>query len=170
MVDCPDVLHSGADLIVSLSVFLRASAFKSLDTSSANDSSNVIFNEGQETLDEQYLRERKSSLIRLFHAVGLKPHSGGRQHQVCLNEETVNTTQPPGDSLKKHRTVKTEIVGDGEEIEVEDGEDLTENELNVIYKRLRKVGFSDSVTQLYRAERRQMIRRWMKWIPQIRSR
>jgi DNA repair protein RAD5 len=28
----------------------------------------------------------------------------------------------------------TEIVGDGEEIEVDDGEDLSENDLDMIYK------------------------------------
>ena len=94
-----------------------------------------MFNEGQETLDEQVLRERKSSLLQLFNVIGLKPRAGADfikqryKNDNELHEEAVkNTTQakkPP----------KIEIVGDGEEVEVEEGEDLSENELNMIYKK-----------------------------------
>jgi DNA repair protein RAD5 len=142
MIDCPAVLHSGADLIVSLSIYIRASAFRNPNTSVSDDSSKTILNEGQETSDEQYLRERKNALLRLFHAVGLNPRRG--RHQDILNEESINKAHPPG-QIRKQATIKTEIVGDGEEIEVEDGEELTENEINVIYKRLRRVEFSDTV-------------------------
>ncbi|KAG1836584.1 SNF2 family N-terminal domain-containing protein [Suillus subalutaceus] len=109
VVDCPATLHSGADLIVSLSVYVRASAFKPPSTS-AEGSPNTMFNQGQETHDEQTLRERKSALLSLFEA---------------------NLTQHAGGAKKK----KIEIVGDGEEVEVEEGEELSDNELDVIYKK-----------------------------------
>jgi DNA repair protein RAD5 len=142
IIDCPPVLHSGADLIVSLSIYLRSTAFKPPSTSasmstitSAIQKTNMMFNEGQETLDEQVLRERKSSLLKLFDVIGLKPRAGADfikqryKNDNELHEEAVkNTTQakkPP----------KIEIVGDGEEVEVEEGEDLSENELNMIYKK-----------------------------------
>jgi DNA repair protein RAD5 len=132
MVDCPDPLYSGADLIVSLSVYLRASAFSFRIDVSAGDNNQHMLKEGQETQEEQLLRDRKHSLLRLFRAVGLRPLRGGRDRD--LNDADTKTDAPPV-VQKRKGTVRTEIVGDGEEIEVEDGEDLTENELNVIYKR-----------------------------------
>jgi DNA repair protein RAD5 len=131
MVDCPEILYSGADLIVSLSVYLRGSAFKFRRTCGDEDSAQAMFNEGQETMDEQVLRERKSSLLRLFDAIGLQPRNGVRRDQEGLTDSTESAVPVP----KRQKTVRTEIVGDGEEIEVDDGEELTENELNVIYKK-----------------------------------
>ncbi|KAI0316497.1 SNF2 family N-terminal domain-containing protein [Amylostereum chailletii] len=142
MIECPAVLHSGADLIVSLSVYIKASAFK--PSSASIDPPKSMFNEGQETSDEQTLRERKSSLLQLFDVLGLKPVGGNDTSKLRqrangeLDEEDLKSlTQVPGKSeLKK---VRTEVVGDGEEVEVEaDGEDLSDNELNMIYKRAQK--------------------------------
>jgi DNA repair protein RAD5 len=139
MIDCPESLHSGADLIVSLSVYIRGSAFRPPATSS-EDTRKVIFDDGRETLDEQTLRERKSSLLRLFDAVGLKPQSGNdfskRRNDIDteLKEDSMKTMRQKNDE-KPGKSVKTEFVGDGEEVEVEDGEDLSENELVMIYKK-----------------------------------
>jgi DNA repair protein RAD5 len=91
----------------------------------------VMFTEGQETLDEQLLRERKSSLLRLFRAIDLKPRQGVRRDQ----EDDKSTSELPDQTHKRAGVPKTEVVGDGEEIEVDDAENLTENELDLIYKR-----------------------------------
>jgi DNA repair protein RAD5 len=138
MIDCPDVLHSGADLIISLSIYLRASAFKSPNESTptslqSRENTKMMFNEGQETLDEQILRERKKSLLKLFDVVGLKARAGAdfSKHRGKLHGEAVTEVT----QTNKPAIVKTEIVGDGEEVEVEDGEDLSENELDMIYKK-----------------------------------
>jgi DNA repair protein RAD5 len=140
MIDCPPVLHSGADLIVSLSVYFRASAFKPPSTSVSDNT--AVFSEGHETLDEQTLRERKHSLLRLFDAVGLKPCGGSdfalrrRETYDELHEEALKkSTQRPTNTEERGKKVKMEIVGDGEEVEVEEGEDLSESELDMIYKR-----------------------------------
>jgi len=132
IIDCPEVLQSGADLIVSLSVYLRASAFKNPNLSKDEPSPKVLFNEGQETPNEQYLRERKNSLHHLFRAVGLKPRRG---HQVSEQDAKKGGNDSVLAPERRKGTARTEIVGDGEEIEVEDGEELTENDLNLIYKR-----------------------------------
>lgn len=138
VVDCPATLHSGADLIVSLSVYVRASAFKSPSTS-AEGPTKMMFNQGQETQDEQTLRERKSALLSLFEAVNLRPCRGA-QVQDDGNTENAsgginkNQIEHPGGAKKK----KIETVGDGEEIEVEEGEELSDNELDVIYKKAQK--------------------------------
>lgn len=140
MIDCPAVLHSGADLIISLSIYLRSSAFKSPSASSpsstftnGNQKTSMMFNEGQETPDEQVLRSRKSSLLKLFDVVGLKPTAGADflRHQNKSDIELHGEAQVD----KPKKSVKIEIVGDGEEVEVEEGEDLSEHELNMIYKK-----------------------------------
>ncbi|KAG9222353.1 hypothetical protein CCMSSC00406_0002688 [Pleurotus cornucopiae] len=133
MIDCPETLHSGADLVMSLTAYMLPTAFKSL-ASSDDKESNPMFDQGQETDQERMMRERKTSLLRLFTEVGLKPKK----------KATLASAQPKGKQASSASTsttkknVKKEIVGDGEEIEVEDGEDLSENELNVIYKRAQQ--------------------------------
>ncbi|KAG2138689.1 SNF2 family N-terminal domain-containing protein [Suillus bovinus] len=138
VVDCPATLHSGADLIVSLSVYVRASAFKPPSTS-AEGPPTTMFNQGQETQDEQTLRERKSALLSLFEALNLRPCRGAHVQDngnmgSGSNGMNKKLTQHPGGAKKK----KIEIVGDGEEVEVEEGEELSDNELDVIYKKAQK--------------------------------
>lgn len=143
MIDCPETLHSGADLIVSLSVYIKASAFKSLKADQSEGPPKAMFNEGQETAAEQSLRERKGSLIHLFKVLDLKPQRGDsllqRQNGDLSQSDLVKLTQHPSKPGNGKNAIKTEIVGDGEEIEVEaDGEELNENELSLIYKKCNK--------------------------------
>lgn len=79
------------------------------------------------------LRERKESLLKLFDVIGLKPQAGanfdGRNADEKSNEEVL-------DRLAKKKSKKvTEVVGDGEEIEVDDAEDLSKNEIDAIYNK-----------------------------------
>lgn len=149
MVECPQVLHSGADLVVSLSIYIKASAFKQLTVSSA-EGPKTMFNQGQETAEEQGLRERKGSLMRLLDAVGLKPVNGNnaskiRQHangqlgdddlrQLTQGHRKNNNSKEP----KSKDSAKTDTVGDSKEVEVEEDEDLADNELDLIYKRAQQ--------------------------------
>ena len=102
-----------------------------------------MFDEGAETAEEQGLRERKQALLKLFSAVSLRPVRGsgvlGKKKDVELSHDEVlkmaeistqSLTPPP-----KPQGVRKEIVGDGEEVEVEPGEDLNENQLTMIYNR-----------------------------------
>ncbi|KZT30927.1 hypothetical protein NEOLEDRAFT_1153350 [Neolentinus lepideus HHB14362 ss-1] len=145
MIDCPASLHSGADLIVSLSVYIRASAFR-VPSTCLMETPKVMFNEGQESQDEQSLRERKSALLRLFDVVGLRPR---RRNAGCRNGKNVEATlrdsdlkqmsQRRGGIARASKPTKIEVVGDGEEIEVEgDEEELSEDQLNTIYNRAQK--------------------------------
>lgn len=69
----------------------------------------------------------------MFDVIGLKPVAGasisGRSTDEKLHEEALEQL-----ANKKSKKV-TEIVGDGEEIEVDDAEDLSKNEIDAIYKR-----------------------------------
>ena len=139
MVDCPAALHPGADLIISLSVYMLPSAFTKPSSAHSNSQQpKNMFEEGQESQDEQKLRERKSSLLKLFDAVSLKPQVGpdlSKFKDKSDNEMHAEDVKKMTDTSKPKAAVRTEIVGDGEEVEVEEGEDLSENELNTIYKR-----------------------------------
>lgn len=102
-----------------------------------------MFDEGAETTEEQELRERKQALLKLFDATNLHPVQGnrvlGKKEDVELSHDEVLKmaevlTQPQTPPLKSQGAQK-EIVGDGEEVEVEPGEDLNENQLAMIYNR-----------------------------------
>ena len=127
MIDCPTVLYSGADMIVSLSVYISASAFKPVNAPDASIDPKVMFGQGKETEGEQSLRERKTALLTLFDAINLRPRAGARglsNGQAPGGDERQNAKPMPKPAGTKTRT---EIVGDGEEIEVEEGEELSDN-------------------------------------------
>ncbi|KZT08557.1 uncharacterized protein LAESUDRAFT_648872 [Laetiporus sulphureus 93-53] len=141
MIECPATLYSGADLIVSLSVYIKASAFRPPSTCS-KEKAPTMFNEGQETADEQMLRERKQALLSMFDVLDLKPHRGSsfnrKANSQLVKQDLEALIQQP-DVKKGKKSVRTEIVGDGEEIEVEgEGDDLSDNELDLIYKRAQE--------------------------------
>lgn len=155
MTDCPDRLTTGATLMVTLHVYVISTAFKPAVVkpynAPAEDAAKIMFDEGRETQAEQsvisimtsvsllikvvnrILRERKNSILKLFDVVGLRPQSGanfsGRKSEEQVQEEALKRI-----AQRKSKKV-TEIVGDGEEIEVEDSEDLSKNDLDMIYER-----------------------------------
>ncbi|THH32857.1 hypothetical protein EUX98_g1325 [Antrodiella citrinella] len=134
IIDCPETLHSGAELIVSLGVYIKASAFHLLSTKT-QDAQKTMFNEGQETESEQTFRERKGALSHLFKTLNLRPRTSGRNSKNLDNGDLKKLARRPK-TVQQKAGVKTEIVGDGEEVEVEvDGEDLNENELDLIYRK-----------------------------------
>ncbi|KAJ6601311.1 DNA repair protein RAD5 [Mycena vulgaris] len=135
MMDCPEKLSTGATLIITADVYMLPTAFKPANVE-ADDKPSVMFSEGVETLDEQTLRERKASILKLFDVLGLRPQAGanfvGRKSDEQIHEEALK-------KMAQHKPKKvTEIVGDGEEIEVEEGEELTENDLDMIYQKAQK--------------------------------
>jgi DNA repair protein RAD5 len=135
MMDCPEKLLTGATLIITADVYMLPTAFKATKLES-DDTPTVMFSEGVETLDEQMLRERKTSILKLFDVLNLRPQAGanfsGRKTDEEIHEEAMKKI-----AQRKSKKV-TEIVGDGEEIEVDDGEELSENDLDMIYKKAQK--------------------------------
>ncbi|KAJ6623172.1 SNF2 family N-terminal domain-containing protein [Mycena sp. CBHHK59/15] len=136
MMDCPDKLSTGATLIVTADVYMLPSAFQPSNPSDDDENHTLMFNDGAETLDEQMLRERKASILKLFDVLGLRPQAGanfsGRKSDEQIHDEAMK-------KMAQHKSKKVkEIVGDGEEIEVEEGEELSENDLNTIYQKAQK--------------------------------
>ncbi|KAJ7242607.1 P-loop containing nucleoside triphosphate hydrolase protein [Mycena haematopus] len=135
MMECPEKLSTGATLIVTANVYMLPTAFKAskLET---EDRPTVMFSEGAETLDEQMLRERKASILKLFDVLNLRPQAGanfsGRKTDEEIHEDAMKKI-----AQRKSKKV-TEIVGDGEEIEVDDEEELSENDLDMIYKKAQR--------------------------------
>ena len=111
------------------------------------------------------LRERKQALVKLFDLVGLKPQAGAN---VKGKTTEFNITEDVSKKLAKRPVKKVkEIVGDGEEIEVEDSEDLSRNDIEAIYS--RSYIFSLLTTcflNLILKGLNTMILKWGKWSPQ----
>ncbi|KAJ7103027.1 RAD5-like protein [Mycena belliarum] len=136
MLDCPEKLSTGATLIVTADVYMLPGAFKPSNPDTDGNKATVMFSEGTETLDEQTLRERKASILKLFDVIGLRPHAGanfvGSKSDEDIAEEALKKM-----ASRKSKKV-TEIVGDDEEIEVEEEEELSENDLDMIYQKAQK--------------------------------
>ncbi|KAH8119981.1 SNF2 family N-terminal domain-containing protein [Phellopilus nigrolimitatus] len=142
MIDCPEKLHSGADLLVSLSIYILPTAFKPYTSSPACSSISVSlktwFNEGAETTEEETLRNRKLSLHLLFNKLGLEPRAG---NNGFLDKENVPPDgTPPLKTLGGTRSKKGLDNVEGSELEeVEQDENdeelLDEGDIDVIYKR-----------------------------------
>ncbi|OSD03366.1 hypothetical protein PYCCODRAFT_1366011 [Trametes coccinea BRFM310] len=132
MVDCPDKLVTGADLIISLSVYIKASAFKA-PSFLTDDKAKVMFDEGQETEEEQVLRERKRSLISLFKRINLKPRKSSdfSEKKRLDKDDLALLSQRPGTS----KSLPAGSLGNAEEDE--EG-DITEEQLNLIYKKAQQ--------------------------------
>lgn len=162
--DCPDKLTTGVSLIVSIEVYLLTAAFKPISVQGKDEKANPFFNEGSETSEESILRERKTAVVRLFDIVGLRPHAGvnakGQKTQAQITKEVSESSKPK-------KKVK-EIVGDGEEIEVDedDAEKLADEDLDMIYKKFAAVIISNpnDMTDAVRIEGHStMIKVWVKW-------
>ena len=146
VIDAPSVLRMGNTILVSLKVYITPSAFtKPAFTNSVGGTPN-IFNEGAESTDEVTLREKKTSLLRLFSVLSLRPRQGVSNPDIDqIQLPTEGTKEDPGVSKKVKgkgvtKVVKTELIGEGEdaeevEVEGEDEEVLSENQLDVIYQK-----------------------------------
>ncbi|KAJ7508564.1 DNA repair protein RAD5 [Mycena galericulata] len=124
MMDCPEKLSTGATLIITADVYMLPTAFKA---------SNSTGDDGPITI---CCAERKASILKLFDVLGLRPQAGanfvGRKSDDEIHQEALKKM-----AQRKSKKV-TEIVGDGEEIEVEDDEELSANDLDMIYKKAQK--------------------------------
>lgn len=149
--DVPSNLKTGLDIVVSLSAYILAKAFKPANVQkNPDDHKRPMFDEGAETIDEQELRERKQALLKLFDAVNIRPVRGSgvleKKNDTELSQDEVlkmaevstQTSAPP----VKPQGLRKEIVGDGEEVEVDPGEDLNENQLSMIYNRYLEISSS----------------------------
>ncbi|KIY73614.1 hypothetical protein CYLTODRAFT_416990 [Cylindrobasidium torrendii FP15055 ss-10] len=126
MTDCPERLSTGASLIVTVDVYMLPSAFSSRSVEPLKD--DFMWKEGDETSEEINLRERKVALLKLFKQIGLKPRSGANV-KLSKADTKLNVSKPKR---------KTEIVGDGEEVEVDDEEDLSKSDLDMIYQKAQR--------------------------------
>lgn len=141
MVDCVENLQTGAEMLVQLRVYILAEAFRSHRPATSSDDARSIFNEGQETLDEQSLRERKASLLHLFKAISLNPKTASafsRGSDISADISDHNSEkrhQVQKDKGKKKATIET--VGEADDPSDGDNEDeeLSEGQLNMIYKK-----------------------------------
>ena len=145
VIDCPKPLRTGSNVVLSLKVYMLPSAFQSSmlkpGIGSSGDKTDRLrwHEEGKETYDEQILRERKVSLLRLFETVNMRPVRSTRNRrrtQVILPLDGSTVSAANGSKPQRITNGTTrEIIGDdedAEEVEVE-GEELTDQQVTNIY-------------------------------------
>ena len=147
VIDAPSTLRMGNTILVSLRVYITPTAFtKPALTNSVGDAQR-IFNEGAESTDEVVLREKKTSLLRLFSILSLRPRQGAPNPDVDRIQSLAQATKEDSGVSKKlkgkgvSKVVKTELIGEGEdaeevEVEGDDEELLSTNQLDIIYQKL----------------------------------
>jgi len=146
VIDAPPILRMANTILVSLRVYITPAAFtKPAFTNSAGGTS-TIFNEGAESTDEVILREKKASLLRLFSVLSLRPRQGASNPDIDQIQSLAEGTKGDSRVSKKakgkgiSKAVKTEVIGEGEdaeevEVEGDDEEVLSANQLDVIYQK-----------------------------------
>lgn len=165
VVDCPPTLTVGCDLLLEIRAYLLKSAFPSSlsqGVSFSNDTGGDARNwraETAESEEEKKLRERKWSLVRLFKACTLQATITNdvlRSHQANEDlgseammkqyggENKVLESKPsPRSTVEKPKVEAIDITGEGGEgeqrrsvtPEVDDGTELTENQLDNVYSK-----------------------------------
>lgn len=128
--------------MLSLRFYLRLSAFINPSASLMYQHSRPkdwdLMPEGAETAEEKNLSERKRSLTELFDALSLRPRY--KKATDDLNSALAFTKEKKSkasSSSVKGKQKAVEVIGEGEdaeEVELE-GEELTGQELNAIYKK-----------------------------------
>ncbi|KAK0233552.1 SNF2 family N-terminal domain-containing protein [Armillaria fumosa] len=135
MTDCPERLSTGASLIVTIDVYMLPAAFIPVGRATSEDRSTLHFGEGSETQGELDLRERKSAILKMFDVLSLKPQAEAIQ-RGGKREGELHQNVPM--QLGKQKIKAREIVGDDEEIEVEEEESLSKNDLDMIYEKAQQ--------------------------------
>lgn len=146
VIDAPSTLRMGNTLLVSLRVYITPAAFTKPTLTNSVGGTQTMFNEGAESTDEVILRERKTSLLRLFSVLSLCPSQGADLNIDRIQSLIQGTKEDSGISKKVKgkgvsAAVRTELIGEGEdaeevEVEGDDEEVLSTNQLDVIYQKL----------------------------------
>ncbi|GJJ09896.1 hypothetical protein Clacol_004120 [Clathrus columnatus] len=152
-------------MLIQLRVYMLAEAFSARKPGVVEEDHRPTFNEGQESHDEQQLRERKSSLLQLFKTVDLKPHMKNTliKHDKSSEQALENMSKDRNHKLNKGK----EKAADQSENEDEEEEVLNDAQLDMIYKKAQKndqamseMKPADSFTLTLRPYQKQALR-WM---------
>ena len=146
VIDAPSILRTGNTILVSLRVYITPTAFTKPTFTNSVGGTPTIFNEGAESTDEVILREKKTSLLRLFSVLSLPPRQGALNPGIDQIQSPTEGMKGDSSVSKKFkgkgvsRVVKTELIGEGEdaeevEVEGDDEEVLSSNQLDVIYQK-----------------------------------
>ncbi|KAG9037341.1 DNA helicase rad5 [Tulasnella sp. JGI-2019a] len=141
VIDCPSKITTGCSIMLSLRIYLQSSAFITPSESimyAAGKSRRKdwdLMHEGAETAQEKSLSDRKKSLLKLFRAMSVRTRNNKAVTDV---DSALAFTQEKKPTMKDKGA--KEVVGEGdeaEEVEAE-GEELSGNQLSVIYKKAQR--------------------------------
>lgn len=151
VVDCPDSLTVGCDILLEIRAYILRSAFSSspangqlsFNSRSREEASSSAWGaETAETEEEKKIRERKASLLRLFRACTL--HASKTSSLLKKNRDEietddfnspVRTTPMKGNSPAPIQNGTKPSSREGTPPEADDGTEVTENQLDSVYNR-----------------------------------
>ena len=133
VVDCPDMLTVGCDILLEVRAYLLRNAFQEsitrFCTLTGDDSTPTQAEE--ESAQERHLRQRKASLVRLFRACHMVPVRKGRGDE----EASPPARNANGDALKGEQNGKGAASAADTE---NDGTEVSGNQLQDIYARAQQ--------------------------------
>ena len=133
VVDCPDMLTVGCDILLEVRAYLLRNAFQEsitrFCTLTGDDSTPTQAEE--ESAQERHLRQRKASLVRLFRACHMVPVRKGRGDE----EASPPARNANGDALKGEQNGKGATSAADTE---NDGTEVSGNQLQDIYARAQQ--------------------------------
>ncbi|PWN31852.1 uncharacterized protein FA14DRAFT_162702 [Meira miltonrushii] len=154
VVDCPESLTVGCDILLEIRAYILKSAFTlspangqtSFGSRSREDVASSAWGaETQETEEEKKIRERKSSLLRLFRACTLRANKTSSILTKSRDEaekeplsSPVRTTPINGNSPAPAQNGTKPNSREGTPPEVDDGTEITENQLDSVYDRAQR--------------------------------
>ncbi|KAG8979771.1 DNA helicase rad5, partial [Tulasnella sp. 427] len=173
VVDCPPKIQTGCHIMLSLRFYLRLSAFISPSASLMYQQTRSkdwdLMPEGAETAEEKNLSERKRSLSELFEALSIRPRHRKAVDDLDSALAFTKDKKRKDASSAKGKQKAVEIIGEGEDAEEAEleGEELSGQELNAIYKKaqlhdreLPEMDPASSFALVLRPYQRQALR-WM---------
>lgn len=150
VVDCPPSLTVGCDLLLDIRAYILRSAFQSTDIPSAITKSDEVSwgSETAESDEEKGLRERKSSLVRLFRACTLRPSVSNsvlsrRGSTEDTEDEDKHDDYPaPENGPSNGKANGSSLIKEDDRRsstpEVDDGTEMSENQLDSVYTRVQR--------------------------------
>jgi DNA repair protein RAD5 len=152
VVDCPDSLTVGCDILLEIRAYILRSAFTlsqangqmSFSSRSREEVASSAWGaETTETEEEKKIRQRKSSLLRLFRACTLRASKTSSILKKSRDEVEMEPTSSPvrttpinGNSPAPVQNGNSKSNSrDGTPPEADDGTEITENQLDSVYNR-----------------------------------
>lgn len=136
----PASIRINDTIFVQLRAFLRRDIFQSLNLLKPQEDNRATgFFEEKETVEEQALRLRQVSLVRLFQEINLEPEASNAQSQKEKREGILKAAENAEEQAKDKENKTEPSPSESEE---EEGKELEQDQLDSLYKKAQSFDFN----------------------------